>query len=311
MKLPHLLFVAMCLIWGMTWIAIKAGVEAVPPVFFAGSRFVAAGLFMLAWLHLRGKAPKLPRRDWPRLCLAAALMVTAIYALLFWGMQYVASGLAAVINLSLLPIGLLVIGLAYGEERYSHRRLAALGLGVSGLVVLFQPAAAGRGGALEPLGMAAIAAGTLALCWGSVLSRALVKAHGPLRISGLATLIGGLMLLGLAVLVEPVGAGVLAPYARPEVLASWLFLVFFGSLAAFTIYLRLLRDWGPSRAGMYAFVSPVVALALGGLVYGERLDPVQAIGAALMLCAAWLALWPGAPAIRRSGCAAAPPRDCR
>ncbi len=317
MNSDRLLFAAMCLIWGMTWIAIKVGVEAVPPVFFAGSRFVAAGLLMLAWRRLRGGPIALPGRDWPRQVLLATLMIAATYGFLFWGMKHVASGLSAVINLALIPIALLAIGLAYGAERYSHRRAASVVLGAIGLVVLFEPAGVGPSDPLERWGMAAVVAGTLAYCWGSVLSRPLVQAHGPLQISGLATLIGGTMLIALALVIEPVDQGLLAAYARPEVLAGWLFLVLFGSLVAFTIYMRLLRDWGPLGAGMYAFVSPVIAVALGSLVFAETFGPVEALGSLLMLGAAGLALTrtatTGAQTAPnpRSGCAAARRRGCR
>ncbi len=131
-------------------------------------------------------------------------------------------------------------------------------------------------------------------------------------------------------MVEPPRPDDQAAYARPKVLASWLILVLFGSFAAFTIFLRLLNDRGPVGAGgrsawggpvgvgMYAFVSPVVAVALGGLVLGERFGPLEALGLLLVLGAAWLALTgaaaagkAGAPSSRRSGCAAAPPRGCR
>ena len=192
-----------------------------------------------------------------------------------------------------------------------------MALGILGLVVLFEPAGVGRGDPLEPWGMAAIVAGTLAYCWGSVLSRPLVRAHGPLLVSGLSTLIGGAMLLVLAFWIEPLDAGLLAIYLRPDVLAGWLFLVLFGSLAAFTIYLRLLRDWGPLSAGMYAFVSPAIAVALGALVFAEAFGPVEALGSLLMLGAARLALTRSATTrattapTRRSGCVAARPRDCR
>lgn len=313
----RLMFAAMCLIWGTTWIAIKVGVEAVPPLFFAGSRFVAAGLLMLAWHRLRGESIALPGRDWPRQVRLAVLMIVATYGFLFWGMQHVASGLSAVVNLALIPIALLAIGLAYGAERYSPRRAASVALGVLGLAVLFEPAGASRSDPLEPWGMAAIVAGTLAYCWGSVLGRPLVRAHGPLLVGGLSTLIGGPMLIALALVIEPVDRELLAAFARPEVLAAWLFLVLFGSLVAFTIYLRLLRDWGPLSAGMYAFVSPVIAVALGALVFAESFGPAEALGSLLMLGAARLALArsasPGAEAAPspRSGCAGARRRGCR
>ena len=76
----------------------------------------------------------------------------------------------------------------------------------------------------------------------------------------------------------------------PPVFAGWLFLVVFGSLVAFTIYLRLVRDWGASRAGLYAFVSPAIAVATGVLVSGERLRPSELVGMAIMLLATWFAL---------------------
>src|SRR5690348_11411062 len=102
---PQLLFAAMALIWGLTWIAIKTGVAAVPPLFFAGTRFVAAGLLLLAWSRFAGGSAgvrrSVQREDWPKLLVATLLMIVATYALLFWGTAHVASGLASVINLAL------------------------------------------------------------------------------------------------------------------------------------------------------------------------------------------------------------------
>src|SRR5690349_4053939 len=99
----YLLFAAMCLIWGLTWLAIKTGIAAVPPLFFAGSRFVAAGIALLIWTRATGSraALRVHRQDWPAMLVAAVLVIVGTYSLLFWGMRNVASGLAAVINLSL------------------------------------------------------------------------------------------------------------------------------------------------------------------------------------------------------------------
>src|SRR5882724_4583242 len=99
------LFLVMCVVWGLTWIAIKVGVASIPPLLFAGTRFVTAGAILLVW-----------------------------------GMRHVASGLAAVLNLAFMPIALFTIGLAYGEERFTARQLVAVALGVVGLVALFRPA---------------------------------------------------------------------------------------------------------------------------------------------------------------------------
>jgi drug/metabolite transporter (DMT)-like permease len=74
------------------------------------------------------------------------------------------------------------------------------------------------------------------------------------------------------------------------VLSSWLFLVSGGSVVAFTIYLVLLRDWGPSKTGLYAFVSPVVAVLVGIVVYGEPFGRYEVVGSGIMLASAALAM---------------------
>jgi drug/metabolite transporter (DMT)-like permease len=297
----YLLFVVMCLVWGLTWIAIKTGITAVPPLFFAGTRFVAAGVLLLAWERFaEGRRPAsappragslrtVRREDWRAMLVASLLVIAATYSLLFWGMQHVASGLSAVLNLALMPVGLFAIGLAYGEERFSLRRLVAIVIGIVGLAVLFRPESGGRDGG-ELLGMAAIIGGSLAYCWGSVLSRPLLRIYSPEFVSGSTCLVGGTVLIGLALAIEPIGRDTLAAFAAPAVLASWLFLVLFGSLAAFTIYMRLVRDWGATQAGLYAFVSPAIAVAVGVFISGERVRATELLGMLIMLAATWFAL---------------------
>ncbi len=130
------LFALMCLIWGATWLAMKLGVASVPPVFFAGTRFVVAGLVMLLLAGLRGEMRRLNRRELSRLTLVQLLMVVLTYAPLFWGIRYVPSGLTAVLDLALMPVSLLGFGIALGEEHWSLGRTAALGFGFAGLAVL-------------------------------------------------------------------------------------------------------------------------------------------------------------------------------
>jgi len=280
------LFAAMCLIWGLTWIAIKVGIAAVPPLLFAGTRFAAAGALLLLWLWLSGASFRLRRRDAGPLALSAALVIVGTYSFLFWGMQHVSSGLSAIVNLALMPVMLYGLGLAYGEERASARQAAAIALGIAGLTLLFGPKAT-AGDMPGLLGIAAIVLGTFAYCWGSVLSRPILRMHAPLVVSAVTTLTGGIALILLSLVLEPVR---LAGFGDPAVIASWLFLVLFGSLLAFTFYMRLLRDWGAARAGMYAFVSPVIAVAVGALWFGERVGWIDLAGMVLMLAATWLAL---------------------
>jgi drug/metabolite transporter (DMT)-like permease len=293
----YTLFLVMCVVWGLTWIAIKIGLASVPPLLFAGTRFIVAGIVLLAWQAVAARRQAAPlrirREDWRGMLIVSVLVIVGTYSLLFWGMRNVASGLAAVLNLAFMPIALFAIGLAYGEERFTTRQLIAVALGIVGLIVLFRPAGGvGRAGG-ELWGMAAILGGTLAYSWGSVLSRKLLRAYAPVLVSGITCLAGGLMLLALSAAIEPIDAPTLRAFLSPAVAASWLFLVVFGSLGAFTIYLRLVRDWGTAKAGLYAFVSPVIAVLVGVLISGEAARTSDFLGMGLMLAATWFALSQG------------------
>ena len=96
----------------------------------------------------------------------------------------------------------------------------------------------------------------------------------------------------LSLALEPVSAATFAALMTPLPLAGLLFMVFAGTFVAYAIFLRLVRDWGAPRAGLYAFVSPVVALILGALVLGEPLGWREIAGGAIMLLAAAIAVAP-------------------
>src|SRR5687768_5289005 len=107
----QLRFLMLCVIWGSTWIASKTGIEAVPPLFFAATRFTAAGLLLLLYGWLRGEAAGLKIEDGIRVIAVSILMITLCYGPLFWGMRYIETGTAAVLEMSLTPIALLCFAL--------------------------------------------------------------------------------------------------------------------------------------------------------------------------------------------------------
>ena len=94
----------------------------------------------------------------------------------------------------------------------------------------------------------------------------------------------------LDIVLPGIDGATLAAFLTLPVVASWLFLVLGGSIIAFTLYLRLLRDWGPTRAGLYAFVSPIIAVMLGVFVFDEPFGAYETLGSTLMLGAAALAM---------------------
>ena len=286
----QLLFCLMCLIWGLTWIALKAGVERVPPLLFAGTRFVAAGLLLYGFLMWKRASLRLARRDLPRLALVTFLLITACYALLFWGTQFINSGTSAMLELSFTPVALLGFALVLREEKFSRARTAAIGLGVVGLALLFAPKFALGADPNGLRGAVAVVLAAVVYALGSVLSRPLLQRYTSHQIAAVTTFWGGLLLVGLSLWLEPGSRAALDGRWGQAAWAGWLFLVGFGSLAGYTIYLRLLNHWGASRAGAYAFVSPVIAVLAGALVYAERISWLDGAGMVIMLVAAFLAI---------------------
>jgi drug/metabolite transporter (DMT)-like permease len=283
------LFALLCIAWGTSWIAMKLALAEVPPFSFTVARSVVAGAAMLAISGHAAPLALLRRAPW-RMLAVALLTNTLTYAGLYWGTARVSTGLAAIVNNALMPMGLFAFGLAFHEERFSRRRLAGIALGAAGLALLFAPRSVPSGDAASLAGLAAVAAGTLAYCLGSVWSRPLLRGASPIAVGSVQMLAGGLMTAPIAVLLERPGPEVLAALARPVPLASLLWLSIASGAGGLTIYLRLIRDWGPTRAGMYAFVSPLIAVVLGAVALGERLGPLEWIGGAAMLAAAALVL---------------------
>ena len=288
-------FLLLCTIWGTTWIGIKAGLASVPPLMLAGTRFTAAGLLMTGWAVAR-HGFRIRQDDVVRLLAASVLLIAICYGLLFWGMTRINSGTAAVLELGLTPVALMAFGLLLKEEQPSLRKSVALGGGAAGLIVLFGPSAAdawsGRTGAgTQVFGAAAVASAAIAYSLCSVVARPLLRAYPTVLIAGASTLIGGLLLVLASVACEGHAAlHALRGDWGAAAWAGWLFLVIGGSLVGSLIYMRLLRDIGPVRAGLYAFVSPVIAVALGAALRGEHVTSGSIAGMVILLAAAGLAL---------------------
>ena len=285
------LFATLCIVWGVNWLAMKAGVAAVPPGFFSGTRWTFAGLVLLAWWRLQGRPMRIPPRVVRRLVFVSMLLISLNAVIMLYGLRYVPVGLAAVINAGLTPVSMLGFGVAFGLERFRLRQLAAFALGIAGIFLLFGPKAIhGRLDYVELLGVAGIIIGNLFYSYGSVASQPLMRVVSPVLLTAVTNFTGGFILLVLSLLFEPgVGQAISFQWGAAA-WAGWLFMVMAGSLGATIIYFFLVRDWGPGRTGMYAFVSPVIAILLGMAVYGERLDVAEAGGMVLMLLGAAVAL---------------------
>ncbi|WP_246205303.1 DMT family transporter [Microvirga arsenatis] len=288
-------FALMALIWGLTWLPMKIASEAVPPIFLAAMRFLLAGLCYLAFILARGLPLKVNQPG--RVIVASLLITTGCYSLLFWGVARAPTGLSSIVNLALMPIFVILVAAFYRQERITLRRVGAIGLGVLGLVMLFSGrTGSGQEGAL--LGLAAVAGATLSYAWGAVVSRPLMQTMHPISLAFWETSIGALGLIPVSLLVEGYDPAYFAGLADPRAAFGLAILVLGGSLGGFSIYLWLVRDWGAFRAGLYSFVSPVVAVAVGVAFANEAFGWPEALGMTAMLSATALAMTEGRPLSR-------------
>lgn len=261
--LPALL--ACYLVWGSTYLAIRLALASFPPFFQMGTRFLAAGGLLMAWVLWRARrgGGRLPTaREWRNALVIGTLMLGAGMGLMASAEQTIGSGLVATF-IAVVPMLVCGWGLLFGQR--PHRlELAGMAVGVAGVLMLVRGASFGA----SPTGLACIAGATLAWSLGSVLSTTrLPLAPGA---AGFASemLCGGAVLMALSLVL---GEQFAWP-PQPLALAAWAYLVVFGSLVAFSAYLYLLAHASPAIATSYAFVNPVIALALGVLVAGEALS---------------------------------------
>jgi drug/metabolite transporter (DMT)-like permease len=107
-KNEQVLLIILCLTWGSTWLAIKIGVNEAPPIFFAGTRFVAAGTILIAWHKWQNGQTRIDKSDWLSLVMLGFSVIAVTFGLIIWGEQWVSSGLTAVLVQGIIPISMYI-----------------------------------------------------------------------------------------------------------------------------------------------------------------------------------------------------------
>ena len=263
--LPPLILASLAatwLIWGSTYLAIKFALVSLPPFFQMGTRFLAAGALLAAWLRWHG-TPWPDARQWRHAAIIGALMLGGGMGGTALAETTVASGLV-VAFIAVNPMLMALFSLGFGV-RPGRLEVAGMCVGLLGVLLLVR----GTGFSASP---AALVAQSVAIvCWslGSVLS----QHRHPLApgAMGFASemLCGGALLMGLSWMAGE------TPVWPPTAAAAWawVYLVVFGSLLAFNAYMLLLACASPALASSYTFVNPVIALLLGVWLAGEQVSP--------------------------------------
>jgi drug/metabolite transporter (DMT)-like permease len=279
-------WLVVCVLWGTTYLAIAIALETLPPLFMAGFRYLAAGGILVAVLKLRGE-PMPESSSWGRLAVLGVLLLGFGNGGLVWAEQTIPSGFAALL-VAMTPFWLVGIdSLMPGSEWMTRRQIVGLIVGFVGVLMLVGPevAAAGRRagfGFLQGVVAAEIACVGWAL--GSNYARRRGRNENVLVAAGFEMIFGGLFL---------VAAGSLRQEWRmvavtTRTLGAWLYLVVFGGIAGFSAYAYALKHLPVSTVSLYAYVNPIIAVALGTLVLGEPFSQRIAIAALVVLSGMWL-----------------------
>ncbi len=281
-----LVWLILCGIWGSSWIFIKFGLEDLPPVSFGAWRLAIAVAILLLILA----ANKIPfprdKRFWIVAVVTGVLQFFLKYGLVFWSIQHISSGLAAVLQATIPAFGLVIAPFYLSDERITPRKVFAITLGIAGVAAVFYEQL-NISGILALAGCAAVIVGSFFDAYAGVLT----KAHGTK--SNSTALLTVQMLVGF-VLLAPVGL----VWEGNPVNFRWtwtaifcvLYLALFGSVAAFWLYYWLLRNSEITKAMTIALVIPLVAVLIGSF-FGETLQWQTLAGGALILLSVGLILF--------------------
>ena len=261
-----LAFVAIYVIWGSTYLAIRYAVETIPPLVTAGIRHSIAGGIMLAWAWLRGFRPT--RQQWFAGFILGFFFFLIGHGSLHWAEQYVGSGLAALL-IATEPMFILVLAWMMGRQKISGLSALGLSLGVAGVAMLTGVELTVKGSSL--LGLLAVLLGSLAWSFGVVISPRLKLPADALGRTALPTICGAAMLL--------IAAGVTGEFQQTHWASISLqsifglgYLITFGSVVAFTSYVWLLQRCPPALVATHTYANPVVAVLLGWWLAHEPLS---------------------------------------
>ncbi len=300
-----LAFLAVYLIWGSTYLAIRISIESIPPFLMAGVRFAIAGAILFVWGGFRG-ATRPTWIEWRSAGIVGALLLVGGNGGVVWAQQWVPSGIAALV-VATVPLWMVSLDwLVWKGPRPGPYLTLGLLSGLIGVGLL----ASGADFALHDARHGTIGGIVLlcaALSWaiGSLYARRAPLPVSRYRSVGMQMLVGGTLLTGISFVAGEMGAFE-AEAVTGRSFFGLIYLIFFGAIVGYSAYIWLLSNTTPAKASTYAYVNPVVALFLGWLILGEPLGgrtlfaSTIIVGAVALVTARGRTRTPGAPASRQT-----------
>jgi drug/metabolite transporter (DMT)-like permease len=275
----RLVWLILCGIWGSTWLFIKLGLEDLPPITFAGIRFVIACAILTSLIWFRRLPIPNDHRDWFLLSFTGFLSFTLNYGLIFWGEQYISSGLAALLQATIPAFGLVIAHFYLPSEQMTPSKIVGVVLGIIGVGVVFSNQLTVEGGKALA-GCVAVVLSSAVVAYSNVLVKDKGKNLDP------AILAAGQMFFGLVPLLLigiPWEGNPFRFHWTRMAVVSLFYLAIVGSVIAFLLYYWLVKNMDVTKSMMIALVTPVVAVILGMIVLDEELSWRTIVGGAMII----------------------------
>jgi drug/metabolite transporter (DMT)-like permease len=289
-RLAYLAWVAVCIVWGTTYLGIRVSLETMPPMLMGGLRWLIAGALLAGYILARGETLPPPSR-WGGIILLGFLMLGLGNGGVVVAEQWVPSGLAAVM-IATNPFWMAAVEAFLPDgERLRANIVAGLVIGFSGILVLVWPdltlGAAGRRGFLA--GVIALQIASLGWSLGSAYSRRHARHDNVLGTTAYQMLAGGLIMTAAGTVLGE------WPhlYFTTRTVVALVYLSTFGAVGGFVAYTYALRHLPVSFVSLYAYINPVIAVALGVLLLHESFDSRMAVAAALVFAGVAVVRWTG------------------
>ena len=272
-----LAYIAVCILWGSTYLAIRIGVSDFPPVLFAGIRFLIAGSLVLSFASSKGY--KFPKNftDVRRQAIVGLFLLLGGNGLVVWTEQWVYSGVTALL-LAIVPLFNAVLErFLPNGPRIGLKGWLGLLLGFIGVALLVLTGSDTK--IIDVSGGILLLLAAFSWSLGSVYSKTFKSSGTTVANIGIQMLAGGIGLTTVGLLMGEAGK----IHLTGKGIGALAYLILFGSILGYSSYIYILQKWPASKAGTYAYVNPVVGVILGAVILGEPVSPNVFISAIIIL----------------------------
>lgn len=277
-----LAYLVVCLVWGSTYLAISIGVAHMPPLLFAGTRFIIASVLMFSFVAIKRYPWPTSPIEWRNQAIVGLLLLLGGNGFVVLAQQWISSGSASIMVATSPLFMALIEYFIPNRPRLDFSGWIGLFVGFMGVVYLVFSGKGDTG--IDPLGGFFMVLAAFSWALGSTYSKGFKTTGSIYAGIGIQMLAGGCgqIIVGLTL-------GEASRFTlHPTGLMAMLYLILFGSIVGYSSYIYVLQKWPAAKAGSYAYINPLVAVLLGSLILNEPFTLNIVIGASIILLGVFL-----------------------